>query len=246
MQLLRRTILITGGATGIGYALAAQLWRCNTVIVCGRRETSLAAAALALPGLVTRRCDLCNSAERRALVAWLRAEYPALDVLINNAGIQKFVDFTQSSDEDSIIQEVSTNFVVPALLANELIPHLIGQDDALIVNISSGLGFCPLADAPIYSATKAALHSLSLSLRWQLRHAAIRVVELIPPIVATDLAGPSGHARRSSTEDPPVITSEAFAAEALRRLEAGETEIAVGIAEGLRLRREDMFALIND
>jgi uncharacterized oxidoreductase len=246
LKLSDNTILITGGATGIGLALAKLLAPQNTVIVCGRRDAVLHKAALEVPSLVTRRCDVTSATDRRALLAWLQAQHGRLNILVNNAGIQRRVDFTGAVDASAVELEIATNLLAPALLTSELAPHLAKQANAMIVNVSSGLGFCPLAETPVYSATKAAMHSLSLSLRWQLKKLSIRVVELIPPIVATDLAGEHHGARDASSEGPPVLSPEAFAREALRRLEAGEDEIAVGIAEGIRAQREAMFAVLND
>jgi uncharacterized oxidoreductase len=246
MKLSNNTILITGGATGIGLALAQKLAAQNTVIVCGRREPALRKAALAVPSLVTRRCDVTDPGDRRALIAWLKSEYGGLNVLINNAGIQRQVDFTASVDASEVEREIVTNLLSPILLISELVPQLAGQANPMIVNVSSGLGFCPRAETPVYSATKAAMHSLSLSLRWQLKKLSIRVVELVPPIVATELAGIDNALHDAPSGGPPVISAEEFATEALLRLEAGEDEIAVGIAEGIRARRDAMFDIIND
>jgi uncharacterized oxidoreductase len=247
MSLSNNTILITGGATGIGLELARQLAPLNTVIICGRREEALRKAALTVPGIATRRCDLTVAADRRALVEWLVSERREINILVNNAGIQRRVDFTAAVDAAAVEMEIATNLLSPALLTGDLIPHLARRPGAMIINVSSGLGFCPLAETPIYCATKAALHSLSLSLRWQLRHLAIRVVEWVPPIVATDLSGDAHSAARDGGPNgPPILSPEAFVTEALRRLEAGEDEIAVGIAEGIRAKREAMFAVLND
>lgn len=246
MKLSGHTILITGGASGIGLALARQwLLQGNTVIACGRREQTLREAAHALPGLVIRRCDLTQADERHSLVAWLQAEFGGLNVLVNNAGIQRSVDFTATVDAAEIEQEIATNLLVPVLLTSELLPLLATKANAMIINVGSGLGFCPRAETPVYSATKAAIHSLSLCLRWQLRKLSIRVVELVPPIVATELARrPQPEA--ADDQGPPVMSAEQYVAETLPRLEAGEDEIAVGIAVGLRERREAMFEIIND
>jgi uncharacterized oxidoreductase len=246
MSLANNTILITGGASGIGLALAKSLAPANAIIICGRREDALRKAAQAVPGIATRRCDITKPLERRALVEWLLSEHGGINILVNNAGIQRRVDFTAAVDAAAVELEIATNLLAPALLSSDLIPHLSRRPRAMIVNVSSGLGFCPMAETPIYSATKAAMHSLSLSLRWQLRTLAIRVVEWVPPIVATDLAGDAHSARDATSHGPPILSPEEFVIEALARLEAGEDEIAVGIAEGIRVKRDAMFAVLND
>jgi uncharacterized oxidoreductase len=243
MNITQQTVLVTGGATGIGKALARRLLTDgNTVLVCGRRTDALEQAARELPGLITYQCDVANSRQRSALAKRLNEKYPELSVLVNNAGIQRRLDLNAAPfDMSGLAREVEINLIAPIALTQELLPQLRRQTRALIVNISSGLAFCPLADTPVYCATKAAIHSYTLSLRYQLRSTAIRVVELIPPIVETDL----DQAQARAEEGPPAISPEVFASEALDRLGAGEDEIAVGLAQGLRQQREAMFSRIN-
>jgi uncharacterized oxidoreductase len=191
MRTSGNTVLITGGGTGIGLALAEQLIRReNTVIICGRNRQRLLEAKKRIPELTIRVCDVSRAASRRALVQWVTAKFGNLNVLVNNAGIQRAVDFRQGprdlSDAD---EEVATNLIAPIHLSALLIPHLRRRKQAAIVNVSSGLAFIPLAVVPIYCATKAAIHSLSLTLRFQLRETPVRVFEVALPIVPTELSG---------------------------------------------------------
>ena len=241
---IKHTILVTGGATGIGFALARRFIKDgHTVISCGRREDILARAASQLPGLVTRRCDVTSENERKKMVAWPKRWFPGLNILVNNAGVQYPIDFSSGRpDPRDIVSEIDTNLSAPILLTAALLPHLRKQRKSVIINVSSGLAFCPIASIPVYCATKAALHSFTLSLRRQLCDSRIRVVEFIPPMVASELHGVG---EEESGDWPGIISAEEFAEEAIRQFEAGEDEIPVGGAEGLRSRGEAMFDFIN-
>ena len=243
MNLSGNTVLITGGGTGIGLALAEALaGRGNRVIICGRRRERLQEAKKRLPGVHARVCDVSVARSRRALVDWLLSEFKDLNILVNNAGIQRPVDFLRGprdlSDADD---EVATNLTAPIHLSALLIPHLRRKKEAAIVNVSSGLAFTPLAAVPVYCATKAALHSFSLSLRHQLRDTSIRVFEVAPPMVATELSGK----RRRPEDNAHAMTAEAAAAGIVDALERNEYEVALGGAAGLRAQREALFSTIN-
>jgi uncharacterized oxidoreductase len=237
------TILITGGATGIGLALAEALLRSdNEVLICGRRRQKLQAARKKLPDLHVRVCDVTKSRSRFAVVEWATNRFESLNVLVNNAGIQRSVDFTRGQkDIPQAEAEVAVNLTAPIQLSALLIPHLRRQKQAAIVNISSGLAFTPLAAVPVYCATKAAIHSLSLSMRYQLRNTPIRVFEIAPPIVATELAG-----RRRRSEDPgSSMSAEEVARGILAALERDSYEVALGAAAHLYRERDTMFAALN-
>ena len=222
MDLSTRTILVTGGGTGIGLALASRYLAAGSrVIVCGRRESVLRDAAAAHPGLITRACNLAREDDRAALAEWVMAEHPALDVLVNNAGIQRRIRLDEPESWSETREEIAINLDAPIHLALALLPHLRRQRGT-IVNVTSGLSFAPYVAAPVYSATKAALHSFTLSLRHQLAGCGVRVVEIIPPAVNTDLGGVGLH-----TTGAPL---EPFADEVVARLAAGEEEIAYGTA----------------
>lgn len=161
------TVLITGGATGIGLALAeALVARGNEVLVCGRRRERLKTAKTRVPQLHVRVCDITKQRSRLDLLDWISVRYKTLNVLVNNAGIQRCIDFRKGPRDLALAdEEIAANLSAPIYLSAMLIPHLVRQKQAAIVNISSGLGFTPLAAVPVYSATKAAVHSLSLTMR---------------------------------------------------------------------------------
>jgi uncharacterized oxidoreductase len=234
MKLKDNTILITGGGTGIGLALAEILSETgNQVLICGRRVEKLEEARHRLPGIDFMQCDLTHSEDRQALFNWATQNYPGLNVLVNNAGIQRQIDLTQGEAE--LLEgedEVEINLCAPILLSAMFVPHLMKQETAAIVNVSSGLGFIPIAFMPVYSATKAALHSFSLSLRHQLRNSSVKVFEIIPPTVDTELdKGARGRRGQADRGIPSVEVAQA----ALQALAADDYELAVGRAEGLRM-----------
>src|SRR5882724_3568884 len=176
MDVSSNTILITGGASGIGLALAERfLLAGSQVIVCGRREDKLREAQAKHPDLQIRVCDIAVPAERVALLEWATREFPALNVLVNNAGIQRRVHLAagilpkNNNDEwEQTQREIAINFEAPVHLSSLFVQHLLKQQRPAIMNVTSGLAFSPLVAAPIYSATKAALRSFTLSLRHQL------------------------------------------------------------------------------
>ncbi|GAB2955970.1 SDR family oxidoreductase [Hymenobacter coalescens] len=228
MNLAGNTILITGGASGIGFALAQRFVRAgSTVVAVGRRAEVLREAQRQLPGLHVRTCDVASAAERTALRDWVTQEFPQLNVLINNAGVQRRLQVADEEDWSARQQEIAINFEAPVHLTGLFIPHLRQQPAAAIVNVTSGLAFTPPTFAPIYGATKAALHSFTVALRHQLRATRIEVLEIVPPAVNTDLGGAGLH-----TFGVPV---DEFADAVLARLAAGELEVGFGTSEERRL-----------
>lgn len=237
MKIQGNTILITGGATGIGYALAESCLReGNKVIICGRRENKLQEANKKLPQLITRVCDISDDNDRNALFQWVTKNYPDLNILINNAGIQRYVDLTCGADElKNGEDEIKINFEAPIYLAALFTPFLANKKDTAIINVSSGLGFVPMARMPIYCATKAAMHSYSMTLRHQLSKVGIKVIEVIPPMIMDtelNLEGrlKSGHSARNF-ETP---TSAEFAEVVMKGIGEDKPEIGYGSAEELR------------
>ncbi len=181
------TILITGGGTGIGRALAEALHALgNEVIIAGRRKEALDAATTANPGMASMVLDVEDPAAIKAFAAQVTAAHPRLNVLINNAGIMRPEDLRKGETADAEAM-IATNLLGPIRLIAALLPALQKQAHATIINVSSGLSFVPLALTPTYSATKAALHSYSQSLRHQLKGTTTEVIELVPPGVQTDL-----------------------------------------------------------
>ena len=175
MQTTGNTVLITGGTSGIGLAFAEEFIRLgNKVIICGRRENRLTEIQQKHKNIVTRVCDVADTEDREALVNWVISNYPDVNVLINNAGVQLLTDLTNPINLGRVRQEVETNFIAPLHLASLFAPHFSEKSNGVIINISSGLAFVPIAFMPVYCATKAAIHSLTLSLRHQLKNTAVK------------------------------------------------------------------------
>jgi uncharacterized oxidoreductase len=233
MKINGNTIVITGGATGIGFALAKEFVKAgNEVIICGRRELYLKEAKKKLPQLHIKVCDVSKEQQRRELIRWVSSTFKDVNVLVNNAGIQRIIDFrtgksNRSTDED----EIDINLKAPVHLSELCIPLFIERKESAIINVTSGLGFCPIAAMPVYCATKAALHSFTVSLRHQLRNTSIKVFEIIPPTVDTDLD--KGARDQRGQKDKGIAPSEVAVA-TLHALEKDEYEKAVGMAEGIR------------
>lgn len=244
MEVKGNTVLITGGTSGIGLAFAeAFLKEENTVLICGRRKERLKALQEKHPQLHTMVCDVAKAEDREALAKWALVNFPELNVLINNAGVQLKADMTQPVNLSRIYTEVDTNIVAPVHLASFLAPHLQTKKEAAIVNISSGLAFSPLAFMPVYCATKAAIHSLTLSLRYQLRNTSVKVFEIAPPAVDTELGSDRREDKSQSHGGMPV--SE-FIAEAMNALRTDELEAPIGTAKYSREKREAMFEEMNN
>lgn len=216
------TILITGGGSGIGKAMAEALHaRGAKVIIAGRRQSTLDAVAAANPGMATAVLDVENADDITAFAARIIADHPGLNVLINNAGIMVAEDLTADPVDLSIAEQIiAINLLGPIRLTAALLPHLKSKPSATVVTVSSGLAFVPLAATPTYNATKAAIHSWSQSLRHQLADTSVKVVEWAPPAVATDLM--PGHA-----ENPASMPLADFTAESLALFEAGHDEVLV-------------------
>lgn len=230
MKTSGNTILITGGATGIGLALAEHLLNeGNEVIICGRRAERLQDAKQKFPGLHTRVADVASETGREELMNWVASQFPSFNMLINNAGIQQLFFLKKPNSTASIYNEVATNLIAPIHLTNLAIPHLSKQKEAAIVNITSGLAFVPLVIAPVYCASKAALHSFCLSSRHQLRDTSIKIFEIIPPIVETEL----GHDNSRKEREVRGIQPSEVAVETLKALATDQFEVPVGMAAGI-------------
>jgi uncharacterized oxidoreductase len=230
MKVSDNTILITGGATGIGYALAELfLEKGNEVIICGRRSGRLEEAKNRLPKLHTRIADVSKEEDRTELISWVIEHFPSFNILVNNAGIQQMIFLKESIPGDIIDNEITINLIAPIHLTSLVVPHFSKQDGSAIINISSGLGFIPMAFAPVYCATKAAIHSFCISSRHQLKDTSIKVFEIIPPIVETELG------MHGSRKDRIVkgIQSSEVATESLIALESDNYEFPVGRASNL-------------
>ncbi|MDN7638077.1 SDR family oxidoreductase [Burkholderia cepacia] len=227
MKLTGNTIFITGGTSGIGRALAENLHRRgNKVIVAGRRRTLLDEIAAANPGIDTVELDVGDAQQIERVARQLIADYPTLNVLVDNAGIMPFDDAAGALDDTQAVRLVNTNLLGPVRLSAALVEHLKAQPESYIINNSSVLAYVPLASTALYSATKAAIHSYTLSQRFALRDTSVRVLEIAPPWVDTDLVHKSG--------DPRAMPLDAFIAETIQRLGTATTEVVVDIAQPLR------------
>jgi uncharacterized oxidoreductase len=232
MKLENRTVLITGGTSGIGLELAKQLHqRGNTVIVTGRDQEKLDAAKRALPGVHTVRSDVSNPGAIAALHDTALAQFPALDTLVNNAGIMRNLNLNQSRDLYDVTREIEINLSGPVRMVQQFLPHLKTRKDALIVNVSSGLAFIPFPASPVYCATKAAIHSFTQSLRIQLDGTSVTVIELAPPGVETPLLrGEFAEAMK----DQKGMDVKVLAKRAIQGIEAGKREIRPGLSNMLK------------
>ncbi len=236
MKLSHNKILITGGASGIGLALAGRFIKeNNTVIICSRREQALAEAKAKFPGLITRQCDLTIEQDRAALFTWISQAHPDLNVLVNNAGIQNWMKVTDDSFYDKARSEVNINILAPLHLT-ELFLKL--NAPTTIINVTSGLAFVPFSKVPVYCGTKAFFRSFTLSLRHQLKDSDIEVIEVIPPALNTDLGGKGLH-----DTAPPVSD---FIIKIFEQLEAGSNELTFGAAEArVKANNDSISAYFN-
>lgn len=245
MELEGNTILITGGATGIGFALTKSfVEQGNEVIICARSEENLRKVKQEVPELHTTRCDISREEERKRLHDWVVTSFPDINVLVNNAGIQRRIDFRKGTS-DLLSQlnaegadEIDINFKAPVYLSAHLIPDLLAREEAAIINISSGLCFIPMAVMPVYCATKAAVHSFSVSLRHQLKNTPIKVFEVIPPMVDTGLDKRSRNGRGHTDRG---ISPHEVARATMAGLQKNEFEVAMGMAQGLQARSRENF-----
>ncbi|MES2923750.1 MAG: SDR family oxidoreductase [Verrucomicrobiota bacterium] len=232
MKTTNNTILITGGGSGIGRALAEAFHALgNQVIISGRSQKTLDEATSANPGMKSLTVDMTDAASIRDFAAKLAEEFPSLNVLINNAGIMRPENLLAPEPDTADAEAtILTNLLGPIRLTTALLPLLRKQPQATVMNVTSGLAFIPLAMTPTYCATKAAVHSYTESLRYQLRETSVEVLELAPPYVATHLMGDQQAA------DPRAMPLEEFISEVMDILtsQPGATEILVKRVEPLR------------
>lgn len=221
MKLRDNTVFITGGGSGIGLALAKALaLRGNIVIVMGRNAQKLEAVQKENPTLLTYTSDIASDEDQQRLVESVTLKYPNLNILINNAGIQHNYDFADTKSHLGLInEEVNVNFLAHIKLIDRFLPNLLRRPSAAIVNVTSALALVPKQSAPIYAATKAAMHCFTKALRYQLEKTPIKVFEIIPALVDTAMTQGRGKGK---------ISPDALAEEALRGFASDEYEIRIG------------------
>jgi uncharacterized oxidoreductase len=247
VQINGNTILITGGGSGIGRALAEAFHALgNQVVIAGRRQQVLQETIIANPGMKSAVFDIENADAIRTFGAQLAKDYPSLNAVIHNAGIMRPEDLKSGgvADAESII---AINLLGPMRLTAALLPHLLKQPKATVMTVSSGLGFVPMAMTPTYCATKAAIHSYSQSLRYQLKGSSVQVLELIPPYVQTQLMGDR------QANDPNAMPLQDFITETMNILKTSPdaTEICVERVKPLRFAERNggydaFFTRFND
>ena len=245
MRMSGNTILITGGTSGIGLGLAQRFHaEGNIVIVAGRREQLLSAITAEHPGMDSVVVDVADPASISRCWAEVTGRHPDLNVVVNNAGVMLSEDLTDPDHLRVAEETVATNLLGPIRLLAEAVPFLAGQTAAVIVNVSSGLGFVPLPITPTYCATKAAVHSFTQSLRVQLAGTDVQVVELITPGVQTDLMGQAASGRG--------MPLPAFLTEVMDILRSDPDVVEVCVNDVLPLRHaeaqgrhDDMLAMLS-
>ena len=234
MKLSNHTILITGGTSGIGLQLAKKLsQRGNKIIITGRDQAKLKKAQEMLPGIQVIQSDVSKTKEIATLHERVLKDFPEMNVLINNAGIMRVININDDVGSlEDITSEVATNLCGPIQMIKQFLPHLKSRREAAIINVSSGLAFVPLPTSPVYCATKAGLHSFTLSLRLQLKNTRVKVFELAPPATATELL--AGH-DPEDMKGIPIMALETMVDIALKGLEKDKYEIRPGASNQLKL-----------
>jgi uncharacterized oxidoreductase len=231
MKLSNNKILITGGASGIGLGLTERfIQQNNTVIICGRREAKLKEVKDKFPSVITKVCDLTVEADRVELYNWVSENHSDLNVLVNNAGIQNWMNISDSDFYSKTINEININVLAPIHLTTQFINL---KNLNAIINVTSGLAFVQLSKVPVYCATKAFFHSFTLSLRHILKSKNIEVIEMIPPALNTDLGGKGLH-----DGQPPVSD---FVNAVFQQLKEGKTELTFGFSEMMSKATPDII-----
>ena len=233
MKISGNTILITGGSSGIGFEFAKQLLALgNTVIVTGRDEKKLQKVKSQLPDVHLIKSDVSRPAEIETLCGKVIAEFPKLNVLVNNAGIMQTINIHDEGESlENLTQEIDINLKGPIRMARAFLPHLKKQAAAAIVNVTSGLAFVPLPISPVYCATKAGLHSFSLSLRVQLKNTQVKVFEVAPPATATELLADMN---QEDMKGVAIMKVDEMVKASIKGIEADRLEIRPGQANALK------------
>lgn len=248
MKIADNTILITGGGSGIGRALAEAFHKAgNRVIISGRRKAVLDEVTAANPGMASMVMDATDAAGIRAFAEALVKAHPTLNAVINNAGIMRPEDVAAAPDYlDTAEETIATNLLAPIRLTAALLPHFLKQPAATVLTVSSGLAFVPMVLTPTYSATKSAIHAYSVALREQLKATPVEVIEIVPPYVQTTLMG------EGQASDERAMPLDAFISEVMDILEnrPDEKEVVVERCKLLRFAAQNgnfdqVFAMVN-
>lgn len=227
MNLTGNTLFITGGTSGIGRAYAEAFHKLgNQVIISGRRKANLAEITNANPGMQAVELDVANPASITAVCKKLIADYPKLNAVINNAGIMQIDDPSTVMDDAQMNSIIATNLMGPIRVTSALIEHLKKQPSAYLITVSSGLAFTPMSMTTVYCATKAAIHSYSMTTRYKLKDTSVKVVEIVPPWVQTDLL--------NGKPNPNAMPLAAFIDESMKLLGTDANEILVERVNPLR------------
>jgi len=240
MKLSNNIVFITGGASGIGLSLAkAFITHNNKVIICGRNLDKLDQAKKKVPSIHVIRCDVTNRDDIRKTIEFFTSQGLDPNILVNNAGIQHRYDLLHEINaDDKIREEIEINFTSVASLTYRLLPILMKSPQAAIINISSFLGIVPKGSAPVYCATKAALHVFSKALRYQCEKSSIKVFEVLTPLVETDMT-------KGREDDAGKISPDKLASSVLRGIEADRYEITPGKAKVVLLLNRLIPSLIE-
>jgi uncharacterized oxidoreductase len=221
------TVLITGGGTGIGLAMAEKfLKEGNEVIICGRTKATLDEAQKRLPKLHSIVADVSSEAGRASLATEVKNHFPKLNVLVNNAGIYSITNILHENYISTLQNELNTNLIAPMALIQQLLPVLEKQSEPSIVNVTSGYVFIPSAQSSAYSASKVALRAITQGLRFTLRNTKIKVAEVVPPAVDTQM---------NAGKKIDLMSTEKFAEQVFKGLVNGEEEIVIGMSKIGRL-----------
>lgn len=233
MKQSNQKILITGGGSGIGLALAKKfLDNNNTVIITGRDLAKLEKVKSDNPKIIFFQSDVTSDAEVRKLADDIDQQFGGIDVLINNAGIMLLIDAGNEANElNKQFEEIEINYHSPIRMLHHFLHQLKKSENGVLVNVSSGLAYVPFAQSPVYSGTKAAVHFWTQSIRPQLKPHGIKVIELLPPVVATKLAEDADLKDDNLTPMPPEKLADIF----WKNYASGREEITPGISKALKI-----------
>jgi uncharacterized oxidoreductase len=229
MILNNKIALVTGGGSGIGLAISkALLGKGVRVIICGRNTNKLEQVKQQYPKIEIEECDITNTGQIKSLLSVLEEKHGGIDLLVNNAGMFGQVDYSQLIDSfDMQEHEINVDFTSPLRVIHYFLPMLRGRKEAAVINVSSGLAFVPLALAPVYCASKAALHAWTRSFRHQMAHTNVKVFELMPPLVETEMV--------ADFKDQKMMKPEALANDFVKGLLADTLEITPGQSSQLKM-----------